>query len=150
MLPCRLKIRCDARKIPVHFSPDRRPFFLHVDEFHAFTTGALADMVAEMRKYGLSLTLANQYLDQIQPEILDALLGNVGTLICFRVGPNDAPNIARHMDGPEPRDLVNLPNYQMFVRLMVEGERSKAFTAWGYPAADGGGTYRMSGISCNG
>ena len=111
--------------------PDRRPFFLYVDEFHAFTTGALADMVSELRKYGLSLTLANQYLSQIQPEILDALLGNVGTLMSFRVSPNDAIDVARHLDGPEVRDLIAMPNYQMFVRLMVEGERSKAFTAWG-------------------
>jgi DNA helicase HerA-like ATPase len=111
--------------------PDRRPFFLHVDEFHAFTTGALADMVSELRKYGLSLTLANQYTAQIQPEILDALLGNVGTIMTFRVSPNDAADVARHMDGPEARDLIALPNYQLFIRLMVEGERSRAFTAWG-------------------
>jgi type IV secretory pathway TraG/TraD family ATPase VirD4 len=110
---------------------DRRPFFLHVDEFHAFTTGALADMVSELRKYRLSLTLANQYLGQIEPAVLDALLGNVGTLMSFRVSPNDAIDTARHLDGPEPRDLINLPNYQMLVRLMVEGEWSKAFTAWG-------------------
>jgi type IV secretory pathway TraG/TraD family ATPase VirD4 len=111
--------------------PDRRPFFLHVDEFHAFTTGALADMVSELRKYGLSLTLANQYLAQIQPEILDALLGNVGTLMCFRVSPNDAIDVVRHLDGPEVSDLIAVPNFRMFVRLMVEGERSIAFTAWG-------------------
>jgi DNA helicase HerA-like ATPase len=110
--------------------PDRRPFFLHVDEFHAFTTGALADMVSELRKYGLSLTLANQYLGQIQPEILDALLGNVGTLMSFRVSPNDAVDIARHMDGPELRDLISMPNYRVLIRLMVGGERSKSFSAW--------------------
>jgi len=111
--------------------PDRRPFFLHVDEFHAFTTGALADMVSELRKYGLSLTLANQYLGQIEPDTLDALLGNVGTLIAFRVSPNDAADIARHMDGLEPWDLISMPNYRMLVRLMVEGERTRGFTAWG-------------------
>ncbi len=110
---------------------ERRPFFLHVDEFHAFTTGALADMVSELRKYGLSLTLANQYLGQIQPEILDALLGNVGTLIAFRVSPNDAALIGKHMDDVALRDIVAMPNYRMLVRLMIEGERSKAFTAWG-------------------
>lgn len=110
---------------------ERRPFFLHVDEFHAFTTGALADMVSELRKYGLSLTLANQFLAQIQPNILEALLGNVGTLMCFRVGPNDAADIARHLNGLEVRDLLSTPNYRMFVRLMVGGERSRVFTAWG-------------------
>lgn len=110
--------------------PDRRPVFLHVDEFHAFTTGALADMVSKLRKYGLSLTLANQYLGQIQPELLDALLGNVDTLMIFRVSPNDAIDVARHLDGPEPCDLIALPNHQMLVRLMVEGQRSRPFTAW--------------------
>ena len=110
--------------------PDRRPFFLHVDEFHAFTTGALADMVSELRKYGLSLTLANQYLDQIEPDTLDALLGNVGSRMTFRVSPNDAADIARHMDGPLAQDLIAMPNYRMLVRLMVEGEKTKAFTAW--------------------
>lgn len=116
-----------------HTTPetDRRPFFLHVDEFHAFTTGALADMVSELRKYGLSLTLANQYLGQIEPDTLDALLGNVGTLMAFRVSPNDAADIARHMDGLEPWDLISMPNHRMLVRLMVEGERTRGFTAWG-------------------
>ncbi len=109
---------------------DRRPFFLHVDEFHSFTTGALSEMVSELRKYGLSLTLANQYLSQIQQEVFDALVGNVGSLMAFRVGPTDADEIVRHFNGPEPSDLLSLPNYQMFVRLLVKGEKSKTFTAW--------------------
>jgi hypothetical protein len=111
--------------------PERRSFFIHVDEFHAFTTGALADIVAELRKYGLSLTLANQYLGQIERPKLDALLGNVGTLIAFRTSPNDALDIAHHVDGPEPCDLMAQANYKMFVRLMNEGKMSKPFTAWG-------------------
>lgn len=109
----------------------RRPYFLYADEFHAFTTSTIADMVSELRKYGLSLTLANQYLSQIEPDTLDALLGNVGTTIIFRASPDDAERIALHTAPILPRDLTSLPNYQMFLRLMVEGARSKPFTAWG-------------------
>ncbi len=109
---------------------DRRPFFLYVDEFHAFTTEALADMLSELRKYGLSLTLANQYLAQIEDPVLNAVFGNAGTLISFRAGALDAPLLARHMVNTEPKDIVSLPNYQMFIRLMVNGERTSAFTAW--------------------
>lgn len=109
---------------------ERRPYFLYVDEFHAFTTDALADMLSELRKYALSLTLANQYFGQIDDGVLDAILGNVGTLIAFRTSPKDAPMLARNFGGVEPRDLVAMPNYRTLVRLMVDGDRSKPFTAW--------------------
>ncbi|MCK0104262.1 type IV secretion system DNA-binding domain-containing protein [Pseudohalocynthiibacter sp. F2068] len=111
---------------------ERRPFFLYVDEFHSFTTDAMAEMLSELRKYGLSLTLANQYFGQIEGAVLDSILGNVGSLIAFRTSPKDAPILSRHLDGVEPRDLIAMPNYRMVVRLMVDGERTKAFTAWGH------------------
>lgn len=111
--------------------PERRPFFLYVDEFHSFTTDAMVEMLSELRKYGLSLTLANQYFGQIEGDVLDSILGNVGTVIAFRTSPMDAPSLTRHFDGVEPRDLIAMPNYRMMVRLMVDGERTKAFTAWG-------------------
>src|SRR5439155_8140972 len=68
----------------------RRPFFLYLDEFHTFTTESLATMLSELRKYGVGMVLAHQYLTQIDPAILDAILGNVGTLVVFRLGPADA------------------------------------------------------------
>ena len=111
--------------------PERRPFFLYVDEFHSFTTEAMVEMLSELRKYGLSLTLANQYFGQIEGDVLDSILGNVGTVIAFRTSPMDAPGLTRHFDGVQPRNLIALPNYRMMVRLMVAGERTKAFTAWG-------------------
>lgn len=107
----------------------RRPFSLYVDEFHSFTSEALSELLSELRKYGLSLTLANQYLGQVEGEVLDALLGNVGTYITFRTSPPDAILLAKYFDGVEPRDLTQMPNYRMLVRLMVRGERSRAFTA---------------------
>jgi len=109
----------------------RRPFFLYVDEFYSFTTEALSEMLSELRKYGLSMTLANQYLGQIEATVLDALFGNVGTHIAFRISPKDAPAIARQFEAVAPRDLISQPNYRMLVRLMVYGERTRAFTAWG-------------------
>lgn len=111
--------------------PERRPFFLYVDEFHSFTTDAMVEMLSELRKYGLSLTLANQYFGQIEGDVLDSILGNVGTVIAFRTSPMDAPLLTRHFDGVAPRDLIAMANYRMMVRLMVDGERTKAFTAWG-------------------
>ena len=76
-------------------------------------------MLSELHKYGLSLTLANQYFGQDKAEILQAILGNVGTLIAFRVSPLDAPALARQFDGVAPRDPAGMPNYRMMLRLMV-------------------------------
>lgn len=116
-----------------HDTPEaeRRPFFLYVDEFHSFTTDAMVEMLSELRKYGLSLTLANQYFGQIEGDVLDSILGNVGTVIAFRTSPIDAPRPTRHFDGVQPRDLITMPKLRMMLRLKVDGERTKEFTAWG-------------------
>lgn len=109
----------------------RRPFFLYVDEFHAFTTSAFTDMLAELRKYGLGLTLTTQHFARIDDNAREAILGNVGTLISFRVGATDANLLARQLgeDVPRPRDLVGLANHEMFVKLMVDGIQTKPFSA---------------------
>ena len=110
---------------------ERRPFFLYVDEFHSFTTSAFASMLSELRKYGLSLTLAAQHFSQIDKDVREAILGNVGTLIAFRVGATDAALLARQFgqDVPRPRDLVNLANHEIFIKLMVDGVQTKPFSA---------------------
>jgi len=117
---------------------ERRPFFLYVDEFHSFTTGAFADMLSELRKYGLGMVLAGQYSAQADVSVLEAVIGNVGTLICFRLGATDAPLFAKHLATPTilPRDLTNLPNYEMLVRLMVEGRQTKGFSARTFSCCD--------------
>ena len=86
-------------------------------------------MLSELRKYRVSLILANQYLDQLDPEIRHAILGNVGTLITFRVGPTDARILAQEF-APEfaANDLTNLPNHEIYVRLMVEGSMTRPFS----------------------
>ena len=108
----------------------RRPFFLYLDEFHNFTTLAFVNMTSELRKYAVGLTLAHQHLHQLEPEILHAVLGNAGTLIAFRVGAEDAPYLAREF---QPifgvKDLVNLPNRNFYLTLMIDGTPSQPFSA---------------------
>ncbi len=108
----------------------RRPFFLYIDEFHNFTTLMLANMMAELRKYGVGLTLANQHLHQLEPDIRSAVLGNAGTLVAFRVGAEDAPLLAKEF---QPvfgvPDLLNLPNHGIYLKLMTDGVPSRPFSA---------------------
>jgi hypothetical protein len=108
----------------------RRPFNLYLDEFQNFTTLAFINMMSEMRKYGVGLTLAHQHLHQLESDILHAVLGNVGTLISFRVGAEDAPYLAREL---QPQfgvdDLINLANRDFYLRLMIDGTPSRPFSA---------------------
>ena len=109
---------------------ERRPFHIYVDEFQSFTTLMLANMLPELRKYGVGLLSANQHLAQIEPEIRSAVLGNAGTLVSFRAGAEDAPYLAREFQpkfGVE--DLLNLPNYDIYLKLMIDGTPSKPFSA---------------------
>ena len=109
---------------------ERRPFWLYLDEFQNFTTLSLANMLSELRKYRVGLILAHQYLSQLAPEIRDAILGNVGTTISFRIGLADAEIIAREFY-PEVSegDLVYLPNHEIYLRLMTLGVQTHPFSA---------------------
>lgn len=107
----------------------RRPFLLLVDEHHSFTSAAVADGLAEARKMGLGLVLAGQHTGQSDASVLDAIFGNVGSLMCFRLGAQDAPLLAKQLQSVEPRDLINLPDYHSFTRLMVDGEKTRSFSA---------------------
>ncbi|MEZ5972585.1 MAG: type IV secretion system DNA-binding domain-containing protein [Hyphomonadaceae bacterium] len=113
--------------IPEH---ERRPFFLYLDEFQNVTTLAMAEMLSELRKYGVGLVMAHQYLAQLDPAIRHAVLGNAGSIICFRVGPEDAHVLARQFEPVfAPIDLMNLPNRHIYLRLMIDGAPSKPFSA---------------------
>ncbi|MEO8036658.1 MAG: type IV secretory system conjugative DNA transfer family protein, partial [Acidobacteriota bacterium] len=108
---------------------DRRPFYIYLDEFHTFTTLALAGMLAELRKYGVGLILANQYLEQLAPEIRAAILGNIGTLLVFRVGAGDAMRLSKELgSNVDPDDLIFLPNRDFWIRPLVRGEAVPPFT----------------------
>lgn len=108
----------------------RRDFFVYVDEFQSFTTLALANMLSEMRKYRLGFTVAHQYLHQLEPDIRHAILGNAGTVISFRVGAEDASYLASEFNGAfEEADLLRLPNYHVYMKLMIDGNPSPPFSA---------------------
>ena len=102
----------------------RLPFMLYVDEFHSFTTAAFCSLLAEVRKYGLGVTAASQYIGQSDQAVFEAIMGNVGTLVVFRVGALDAPVMARQLGDVAVADLVRLPNYRAFVQLMVRGQKT--------------------------
>jgi len=107
----------------------RRDYFLYLDEFHTFTTLSLANMLSELRKYHVGLVLAHQYLGQLEEEVRDAVLGNVGTMICFRVGSEDADVMSEAAPQASLKDLLSLPNYHAYLQLMVSGNVSRPFTA---------------------
>ena len=108
----------------------RRDFLLYVDEFQNFASEAFEDILSEARKYRLALILAHQYIAQMDEEVRDAVFGNVGTLITFRVGGADAEHIETEFT-PEYliEDFVNLGKYDIILKLMIDGAASRAFSA---------------------
>ena len=110
---------------------ERRPCHLYLDEFEHFLTPGTAGMLSEVRKVALSVTLANQYLSQLDGDVRAAVMGNVGTIISFRVGPEDARILSRHFEGIDETDFQNLPNHDLFVRMMIDGEPSRGFSGRG-------------------
>lgn len=109
----------------------RRPFTLYIDEFQNYTTLAVAEMLSELRKYRLSMVMAHQYLDQLDLKVRNAVLGNVGTVICFRLGPKDAGVMAPYFS-PRYRaeDLVLLRDYELMTNQMVDGCPQYPQKAW--------------------
>ncbi len=108
----------------------RKTNYLYIDEFQNYATESLAQMLAETRKYGVSLILANQHVGQLTGEIRDAVIGNVGNIVSFRLGVSDAEAMAR-IFAPSPlgaEQFTNLPNFTAFGRVMVNSERSPVFT----------------------
>lgn len=104
--------------------------YFYVDEFQSMMNEAFADILSESRKYKLALTLANQYIEQMEEEVRDAVFGNVGTLIVFRVGPFDAEVLETVFDPTfTPEDLVNLGIGQIYLTLMIDGVGSAPFSS---------------------
>ncbi len=106
---------------------DRSPFHVYADEFQSFATTGFALILSEARKYGLTLTLAHQYLAQLPEVLRDAVFGNVGSMLCFRVGAQDAPILARQLDLANPAALKELPNYTARASVLRDGVPSGAF-----------------------
>jgi len=104
--------------------------YFYVDEFQSMINKAFADILSESRKYKLALTLANQYIEQMEEEVRDAVFGNVGTLICFRVGPFDAEVLQTIFEPTfTAEDLVGLGLGQIYLTLMIDGVGSAPFSA---------------------
>jgi hypothetical protein len=90
----------------------------------------LANMMSELRKYGVGLVLAHQYMHQLEPDIRHAVLGNAATIVSFRVGPEDATILVKEFQPIfDVLDLLNLPNYHIYLKLMIDGTPSKPFSA---------------------
>lgn len=108
----------------------RQPVFLYLDEVHSFMTESFVDMLSESRKYGLCLFLTHQYTEQIEPSILQGILGNVGTIITFRIGTTDAEIMAKEFYPTfTVDDCINLPRYHIYLKLLIDGSTSKPFSA---------------------
>ena len=109
---------------------DRRPFYLYVDEFQNFATDSFAVILSEARKYGLNLTVANQYTSQMEPTVKDAVFGNVGSIVSFRVGAEDAAGLTKYFDPQfEAQDLIQLHNRHFVTTLAIDGEKTAPFSA---------------------
>jgi len=113
---------------------ERRDFYLYIDEFQNFANESFINILSEARKYRLSLTLANQYLDQVPEEISKAIFGNVGTFIVFRLGAKDAEIFSKEFNYlVNVDDFVNLPSYYVYVKLLVDGKPTDPFLALTLP-----------------
>jgi hypothetical protein len=109
---------------------ERRPFYLYVDEFQNFATDSFATILSEARKYGLNLTVANQYISQMSEEVRSAVFGNVGTILCFRISPDDAPFLQKYFEPQfEAADLIQQHSRFFVTTMMISDEKAPAFSA---------------------
>ena len=113
---------------------DRKDFFLYIDEFQNFANPSFTNILSEARKYRLSLILAHQYVKQIDELVADAVFGNVGTMVTFRVGGPDSIELVKEFTPTfTEEDIVNLPKFQVFLKLMIDGVASRPFSALTMP-----------------
>ncbi len=111
---------------------ERRDFYLYVDEFQNFATESFANILSEARKYRLNLIMGHQYIEQLNEKVKFAVFGNVGTLVVFRVGATDAEELVKEFTPVfTEEDLVNLPKYNICLKLMIDGVASDPFSARG-------------------
>lgn len=111
----------------------RVPFYLYVDEFQNFTSKTFATILSEARKYALSLNITHQYIEQLDEETRNAVFGNVGTIISWRIGAPDAEFMVKIMDPLTADDLINVEKYNYYIRLMIDSAPSKPFNVTTYP-----------------
>ena len=116
---------------------ERRDFYLYVDEFQTFATESFSSILSEARKYRIGLTIANQYIAQMSEATAEAVFGNVGSIVAFQVGRDDADILSQQMtkgnDDLLPEDLINLPKYTAYLRLLIDGMPSRPFSIRTFP-----------------
>lgn len=123
------KARPDAMSRANIPAEERVPFYMYVDEFQNFATDSFSTILSEARKYGLYLTVANQYVAQMMPEVKDAVLGNVGSIVTFRISADDARTMQRYFDPKfSEHDLIHMHNRYFIISMTVNGEKSQAFS----------------------
>lgn len=108
----------------------RRPFYLYVDEFQNFATGSFETILSESRKYGLGLYMTHQYTDQLPPEVLKAVFGNVGTIASFSLGAPDARVLESEFTPYfSAEDIISMEKFHIYIKLMIDGMTSSPFSA---------------------
>lgn len=117
---------------------ERKPFYLYVDEFQNFTTDTFATILAEARKYGLSLNITNQYIAQLTEKVRDAVVGNAGTIISYRIGAEDAEFLTHEMAGLSVEDMTNIERFEAYVKLLVDLAPTKVFSLRGIKTPNSG------------
>ena len=111
--------------LPEH---ERKDFYLYIDEFQNFTTDSIGIILSEARKYHLNLIVAHQFIKQLKENIRDAVFGNVGSIVSFRVGPDDAEFLKNKFDPVfSPQDLINIDNLNACVSLLINGQTTRPF-----------------------
>lgn len=110
---------------------DRVPYFLYIDEFQTISgTELIAELLAQVRKFKIGLVLANQFLSQLDPNVRASVLGNVGTIVAFRLGITDAKLMAKEFYPVfKTEDFISLANYSIYLKLMIDGKPSPPFSA---------------------
>ncbi|MCK5122908.1 MAG: type IV secretion system DNA-binding domain-containing protein [Candidatus Pacebacteria bacterium] len=117
---------------------ERKDFYLYIDEFQNFTTDSISTILSEARKYRLVLNIAHQFLGQLPEEIQKSVFGNVGTIVSFRIGPEDAEFMTKQFTPNfNEQDLINIDNYNAYVKLMMNGTISEGFNMTTYPPVKG-------------
>lgn len=105
----------------------RRPFYLYVDEFQNFITDVFATILSESRKYKLSLSITNQYIAQLDEKIRDAVVGNAGTLIAFRIGAADSEFLVKEFDPLKLEDMTSVDKFNFYIKMLIDGAPTKPF-----------------------
>lgn len=131
------KFQLDAMSRADIDEKERVDFYLYIDEFQNFATDAFATILSEARKYKLNLVMANQYVQQMEEEVMYAVFGNVGTLIAFQVGFDDAEYFSKQFgEVVMPADIISMPKFTTYIRLLVDNMPTKVFSAMMSPPVD--------------